>query len=228
MTVPGLIIFDCDGVLVDSEPISNAFLLDDLARYGLQLTVADCERLFVGGTMAGAGDIARGMGAALPDDWVDDYYVRVYAHLTKGVPLVAGIADVLARVDAQRIPHCVVSNGSETKMKITLGQNGLWQRFKGAMFSAHRYNTAKPDPELLLIAAQRYQVDPADCVVIDDSPSGCQAAANAGMPCVGFAERSDPAKLSATGATVIRSMSQLPPLIGLIPRSDETFPPATG
>ncbi len=227
MTPPALIIFDCDGVLVDSEPITNAFLLKDLARFGLHLTMKDCDRLFVGGTMAGAGDIARSMGAALPEDWVDDYYARVYAHLENGVPLVAGIGDILARVDALQIPHCVVSNGSETKMRITLGQNGLWERFQGAMFSAHRYKTAKPDPELLLVAARQFGVDPAECVVIDDSPSGCRGAANAGMRCIGFAARSDGENLAATGATVIHSMSELPPLIGLSPRSGGTFRPGS-
>lgn len=215
MTRPGLIIFDCDGVLVDSEPITNAFLLDDLARYGLHLTMADCDRLFVGGTMLGVAEIARSMGAGLPDGWVDDYYRRIYAHLAKGVPLVTGVGDILARIDARHVPHCVVSNGSEEKMRITLGQNDLWDRFQGAMFSAHTHGTAKPDPELLLIAARRFAVAPADCIVIDDSASGCTGAARAGMPCIGYAERSDPAKLAATGATVIRTMADLPPLIGL-------------
>jgi HAD superfamily hydrolase (TIGR01509 family) len=215
MKRPALIIFDCDGVLVDSEPITNAFLLQDLARYGLHLSMADCDRLFVGGTMQGASEVARSMGADLPDDWVDDYYRRVYAHLGKGVPLVKGVRDVLVRIDARQIQHCVVSNGSEEKMRITLGQNGLWDRFQGAMFSAHAHGTAKPDPELLLIASRQFSVAPQDCVVIDDSPSGCQGAANAGMPCIGFAEHTDPGRLSATGATVIRSMAELPPLIGL-------------
>jgi len=215
MTHPALIIFDCDGVLVDGEPITNAFLLDDLARYGLHLSMADCDRLFVGGTMQGAAKIAQSMGADLPADWVDDYYTRVYAHLAKGVPMVAGVSGILGQLDRLNIAHCVVSNGSEQKMRITLGQNGLWDRFQGAMFSAHTYGTAKPDPELLLIATRQFGVAPGDCVVIDDSPSGCTGAANAHIPCIGFAMRSDPAKLAATGATVIRSMAELPPLIGI-------------
>ncbi len=215
MTPPKLIIFDCDGVLVDSEPITNAFLLEELARYGLHLTMADTDRLFVGGTMKGAADIARSMGADLPDDWVADYYRRVHAHLRKGVPLIAGVLDVLIRVEFLCIPHCVVSNGPVEKMQITLGLNGLWDRFEKRIFSAHTFGTAKPDPELLWIAARQFNVAPADCIVIDDSPSGCQGAANAGMPCIGFAEHSDPEKLAATGATVIRSMAELPPLLGL-------------
>ncbi len=215
MMPPGLIIFDCDGVLVDSEPVTNAFLVHDLARHGLHLTLPECERLFVGGTLRGAAETARVMGADLPPGWVDDFYTRVYAHLEKGVPLVPGVADVLSAVERAGIAHCVVSNGSETKMRITLGQNGLWDKFRDAQFSAHRYKTAKPDPELFLIAARRFGVLPADCIVIDDSPSGCQGAANAGMRCIGYAQRTDPIKLAKTGATVIRSMVELPALIGL-------------
>ncbi len=210
-----LIIFDCDGVLVDSEPITNAFLIKDLESYGLRITPADCDDLFVGGTIAGAAKVARSMGADLPDDWVDEYYRRVFAHLKLGVPLVAGILDILDRISARNIAYCVVSNGPEEKMQITLGQNGLWQRFQGAMFSAHTYGTAKPDPELFYIAARHFNVDAKDCIAVDDSPSGCTGAANAGMRCIGFAERSDPEKLAATGALVIRSMSELPPLLGL-------------
>ncbi len=215
MKHPGLIIFDCDGVLVDSEPITNRFLLDDLARYGLQLTMADCDALFVGGTIAGAAKVARSMGATLPDDWVEDYYRRVHAHLGTGVPLVLGVMGILDRVEALNIPHCIVSNGPVEKMKITLGPHGLWNRFEGRVFSAHTYGTAKPDPELLWVAARHFGVDPADCTVIDDSPSGCKGAANAGMKCIGYAERSNPEKLAATGATVVRSMAEIPELLGL-------------
>jgi len=204
MTPPKLIIFDCDGVLVDSELISNQFLLQELAGFGLHLTMADCDALFVGGTMQNVATTARGMGADLPCDWVDSFYLGLYEHLKTGVPLVVGISDILARIDALEIAHCVVSNGSEEKMQITLGQNGLWP-----------HGTAKPDPELLLIAARYFGVAPADCTVIEDSVSGCTGAANAGMPCIGFAERSDPEKLAATGATVIRSMAELPRLLGL-------------
>lgn len=202
-------------MLVDSEPITNAFLIADLARYGLHLTLADADCLFVGGTIKGAAVVARSMGADLPVDWVEDYYRRVHAHLKNGVPLVQGVIEILDRLTAQNIAHCVVSNGPVEKMRITLGQNNLWDRFEGRTFSAHTYDTAKPDPELMWIAARAFGVDPNDCIAIDDSPSGCTAAAKADIRCVGYAERSDSQKLAATGATVIRSMTELPPLIGL-------------
>ena len=215
MQKPSLIIFDCDGVIVDSEPITNAFLLDDLSRHGLQLTMADCDHLFVGGTIKGAAEVARKMGADLADDWVENYYLRVHKHLEMGVPLVSGFLDVLAKVEESGIPHCIVSNGPVEKMRITLGQNGLWDRFQNRTFSAHTYGTAKPDPELFHIAARQFNVAPKDCVAIDDSPSGCTGAANASIPCIGYAERTNSERLATTGAKIIRSMAELPPLLGL-------------
>jgi len=213
MAPPKLIIFDCDGVLVDSEPVTNEFLRRELARYGLSLSLAECEGLFVGGTLRSVAEVAREMGARLPTGWADDLYARIYSHLENRVPLVAGVADVLRLLDRGGIAHCVVSNGSEEKMRITLGQNGLWERFSGVMFSAHRYNSTKPDPGLMLIAAAHFGIAPQDCLAIDDSPSGCIAAARAGMPCIGFAERTDPARLEGTGAMIARSMAEVASLI---------------
>lgn len=215
MTHPSLILFDCDGVLVDSEPLSIGFLRDDFARHGLDLSLTDCERLFVGKTTELEAEIARDMGAKLPGDWVDTYEKRVNEHLKQGVPLVRGVLDVLNQLTSLGIAHCIVSNGSEDKMQITLTPNGLWDRFQGAIFSAYTHGVAKPDPELLFIAARQFGVDPANCLMVDDSATGCQAAANAGMPCVGYAERSDPETLSETGATVIRSMAELPAILGI-------------
>lgn len=213
---PQLILFDCDGVLVDSEPLAAAYLLQELSQYGLNLTLADCQAHFFGGTIQKVAVTARHMGADLPARWADDFYGQFYAHLRKvGVPLIDGILDVLDLIEAANIPYCVVSNGPEEKMEITLGQNSQWDRFHGAIFSAHTYGVAKPDPELLLIAARKFGVAPKDCLMIDDSPTGCMGAANAGMRCIGYAERSDPGTLAATGATVIGSMAQLPPLLGL-------------
>ena len=172
--------------------------------------MADCDTLFLGGTIKGAAEVAREMGANLPDNWVPDYYRRMHLHPAKGVSVGLGHSGSPETVwKKQGIPHCIVSNGPPEKMQITLGQHGLWDRFQGRIFSAHTHGTAKPDPELLWIAARQFNVAPANCIVVDDSPSGCTGAANAGMPCIGFAERSNPEKLAATGATVIRSMAEI-------------------
>jgi len=208
-----LVIFDCDGVLVDSEPLSNRVLSDNLARYGLNLTLEDTVSLFLGSTMTGVRDKARALGAHLPDDWVDQVYAETYDRLRAGVPLVAGISDLLAALDARALPYCVASNGSPDKMRITLGQNGLWERFRDRMFSAHVLGTAKPDPLLFQTAAAQF--DATSPVVIEDSPSGVTAAVRAGMRCLGYVAHGDGANLRALGAEVFHDMAEVPVLLAL-------------
>ncbi|SMX30721.1 HAD family hydrolase [Actibacterium lipolyticum] len=212
---PKAVIFDCDGVLVDSEPQSNVILVENLKRHGLPLTQDECEHLFIGGAMRSVGDRAREMGADLPDNWIDEIYSEIYASLRQGTPKVQGIDTVLDRLDAANIPYAVGSNGSEEKMDITLGQTGLKQRFGGRIFSAHTYETAKPDPQLFLIAAKALGVAATDCAVVDDSPAGCIAARRAGMRCFGFAERTAPDRLADEGAEPVASMADLLAKLGV-------------
>ena len=210
-----LILFDCDGVLVDSEGPSNIVLAKNLSGYGLPMTAKDCEAHFIGGTMAMVGEKAREMGAQLPDNWIDEIYAQIYARLTEGVDVIEGITKVLDRLEALGIPFCVCSNGSEQKMTITLGQTGLWDRFDGAIYSAHTLGVAKPDPDLYLIAAERHGVDPAYCVVVEDSLAGVTAAIRAGMRCLAYVAQGDGVRLSGEGAEIIRHMSEIPERLGL-------------
>ena len=213
---PKLVIFDCDGVLVDSETVSNQALMNNLARYGLSLTLAQTMAHFVGSTMTGVMDKARSLGAELPDHWIEEIYAETYARLGAGVGLVPGVADLLALLDHHGIPACVASNGSEEKMRITLGQNGLWERFHPqAMFSAHSLGVAKPEPGLFLAAASHFGVQARHCLVIEDSPTGAQAAARAGMRCLGFAPHGGEEALAAEGAEVFAKMDAVPALTGL-------------
>jgi len=212
---PKLVIFDCDGVLVDSEVLSNQVMVENLARFGLDVPLKQALNLFVGGTMAGVREQALRMGANLPGDWVAEVNAEIYARLEQGVPLVPGVAEVLARLDATGIQSCVASNGSEDKMRITLGQNGLWGRFRGAVFSARSLGVAKPEPGLFLAAASHFDVQARDCVVIEDSASGALAAQRAGMRCLGYAERTPEGRLRTHGAEIFTDMSKVPHLLGL-------------
>jgi HAD superfamily hydrolase (TIGR01509 family) len=213
---PQLVIFDCDGVLVDSERVSNQALIDNLARHGLEMTLERSMELFVGATMTGVMQQAIALGADLHDGWVDEIYAETFAALKAGVALTAGVPELLALLDRHQIPCCVASNGSEDKMRVTLGQNGLWQRFHPtAMFSAHSLGVAKPDPGLFLAAASHFGVQARDCLVIEDSATGVQAATRAGMRCLGFAPEGGGDKLAAAGAEVFSAMSQIPALISL-------------
>ncbi len=208
-----LVIFDCDGVLVDSEVISNQVLVDNLAGYGLNLTLKKCMTLFVGSTMSGVREKARIMGADLPDDWIEQVNGETYAALRVGTPLIAGIRELLALLDGRGIPYCVASNGRPEKMQITLGQNGLWDRFKNVMFSAQVLGTGKPDPTLFLTAAQNSNA--LSPVVIEDSHSGVTAAIRADMRCLAYAVHDDGARLAALGAEVFSDMAEVPKLLGL-------------
>lgn len=213
---PAAVLFDCDGVIVDSEPILFGLLGEDLARYGLSLDPAEMERLFIGGTVSGAFTLARQLGADLPDGWVDDFYARTYARLAEGTPLIAGIEAVLDALDAAGIPYAVGSNGSEEKMHVTLGQHPeVYRRMKGRLFSGQALGAPKPAPDLYLFAAKAVGADPRACIVIEDSPTGARAARAAGMRCFGFAPHGDGAALANEGAVPFRAMSDLPALIGL-------------
>lgn len=212
---PELVIFDCDGVLVDSETVSNEVLARNLTRHGLEMTTAECMSHFVGGTMKSVGEKASDWGADLPADWIDQIYGEIYARLRQGVPAIAGVVNVLDRIDRAGIPFCVASNGSEEKMSITLGHTGLLSRFETAMFSAHTLGVAKPDPGLYLHAANTFGISPEFCAVIEDSLSGVTAARRAGMKCYGYSAHDDGAGLAEEGAEVFHDMAELAGLLGI-------------
>jgi HAD superfamily hydrolase (TIGR01509 family) len=205
---PHLVIFDCDGVLVDSEGPVAEVVSANLARHGLPLSPEEVDRLFTGGTLAGTGERARAMGAQLPETWVEDTYAEIYARLRDGVPVIPGVFDLIAALDDARIPRWVASNGAFEKMRITLTPSGLWDLFDGRILS-REILPAKPAPDMILHAIASEGVAPDDAVMIDDSVPGCTAAANAGVRCLGFAAKGDGQALAATGAHVVRSMAEI-------------------
>lgn len=216
MSRPDAVIFDCDGVLVDSEPAGLGLLGEDFARHGVTVSAEELERDFVGGTMHDVWARARARGVPLPDDWVPGFYEKLYARLAEGTELIPGIPELLDALDAAGIPYAVGSNGSDRKMQITLGQHPeVLARLRGRLFSGQTLGTPKPAPDLYLHAAAALGTAPARCAVIEDSATGCRAARAAGIPCFGYAAASDPAPLAAEGATVFRSMRDLPALLGL-------------
>lgn len=213
---PSLIIFDCDGVVVDSEPVTHQLLRDDLAVHGLDLTLSETTQTFIGGTMSGVAAKARGMGAALPADWVDAFYARLYARLAQGTSLIPGIRAVMDRLDAADIRYCIASNGRMAKMQITLGQHPEFHaRLAGKIFSAEHVPAPKPAPDLFLHAASTLGHRPDRAVVIEDSATGARAARAAGMRCLGFAPEGDGAHLHAEGAEVFHDMADLPTRLGV-------------
>lgn len=218
MTRPAAILFDCDGVIVDSEGSTFDLLIADLAAHGLLLTHHELETSFIGGTIETVALRARDAGARLPDSWVGDFYARMYAMLERGTPLIPGITQVFDQLDAAGIPYAVGSNGPIEKMTISLGQHDLIPRFR-AVLSGPSMGSPKPAPDVYLAAARACGAAPADCVVIEDSANGAKAALAAGIPCLGFAAHGfdTPAALGLAdlGVPLFRSMADLPGLLSL-------------
>lgn len=212
---PKAVIFDCDGVVVDSEGPTLVMLRDDLARHGLDLTIAELEAGYVGGTVETCGIKARAAGATLPDGWAEDFYARMYAMLREHTPLIPGILTVLDALDAAGIPFAMGSNGTPEKMQITLGQHGLVDRFRGHLYSGQALGRPKPAPDLYLHAAARLGIAPQDCIVIEDSAAGARAARAAGMRCMGYAPHGHADRLANEGAIPFTRMDDLPRLLGL-------------
>ena len=215
MTPPRYVLFDCDGVLVDSEPITNRIMRDDLADHGLDLRLDQIFDMFVGGTMQGVMTRAREMGAGLPDDWLNRIYARMFAALKAECQVIGGVPALLDRLDAAGIGYAVGSNGPVAKMDVTLRRCGLWERFEGRVFSAHDCAASKPAPDVYLKAAAHAGVVPADCVVIEDSASGAKAGQAAGMRCFGYTAQTSPDKLRPHCDAMFTDMAALPPLLGL-------------
>lgn len=211
---PKLFIFDCDGVLVDSEPATDRTMAANLSRYGLDLSPHQVGQLFLGGTIKGAGDVARSMGADLPDTWVDEMYAEMFETLRGGVDVFPGVFDLLDQLEAAGIATAIASNGPMAKMDITLKPVGLWDRFEGRIYSGHDYGP-KPKPDMILRIMADAGVSVAEAAMIDDSAAGCLAAQNAGIRCFGYVETGDPARLDGTGAEIVTEMAQVPALIGL-------------
>lgn len=212
---PELVIFDCDGVLVDSEPVAIELILEDLAQRGLKLTREDSHKLFVGGTIWGVGEIAREMGADIPEDWATAFYEKLFVELAKGVPVVNGVIELIDDLEARGVQTAIVSNGSERKMKITLGPHGLWDRFQGRIFSAHSLGVAKPDPEIIHIALRHFGISPDRAVFVDDSPSGCKAGIAAGATTIGFAQNNDAERMVGVCDQLAYNMAEVRGLLGV-------------
>lgn len=212
-----LVIFDCDGVLVDSEPISNDVLSAMLNELGLAFSIEEvCER-FMGRSMQHClQTLEQLLGAAPPASFAADYHRRTAAAFELQLMEVAGIRAVLDTLD---IPCCVASSGDHAKMRTTLGRVGLLPRFEGRLFSVTEVAHGKPAPDVFLHAAQRCGARSTACLVVEDSPAGVVGGTAAGMTVFGFAARTQQQLLLQAGAhCIFTDMSQLGALIALGPR----------
>lgn len=210
-----LVIFDCDGVLVDSEPIAIRFDVELIRRYGWEITERECVELFVGRSDDFMRDeVARRTGREIGPEWDAAFRDEFRRALELHLEPVDGIVDALGAIDDQGFESCVASSGSHEKMRFTLGRTGLWDRFAGRIFSASEVARGKPAPDLFLHAAARMRTEPARCAVVEDSAAGVAAAVDAGMQVFAYSGSVTPrSKLERPGVTSFDDMRVLPALL---------------
>ncbi|MEU1630127.1 HAD family hydrolase [Streptomyces sp. NPDC020096] len=209
-----LVIFDNDGVLVDSEPISNQILADYLTELGHPTSYEESIRRYMGSAMHRIHELVmERSGQKLPDDFDETFHGRVFDAFRRTLQPVAEISSVLDDIVSRSIPYCVASSGSHERIRVALRTTGLYSYFdEERIFSSQDVGRGKPEPDLFLYAAKSMGVPPDRCAVIEDSPAGVQAAVAAGMDVYGFAAMTPPAKLA--GATALfTDMSELLPLL---------------
>ncbi|MFD9795560.1 HAD family hydrolase [Streptomyces sp. NPDC059070] len=210
-----LIIFDNDGVLVDSEPISNTILAAHLTELGFPTSYEDSIRDYMGSAMHRVHDLIRERtGRVLPADFDDAFHARVFAAFERELQPVAGVAEVLGKLVADGVPYCVASSGSHERIRVGHRTTGLDEWFEDEwVFSSQDVGRGKPAPDLFLHAAERMGVAPERCAVVEDSPLGVEAARAAGMDVYGFTAMTPAERLQ--GATGLFSdMAQLRELLG--------------
>lgn len=200
-----LVIFDNDGVLVDSEPISNTILAAYLTELGYPTSYEESIRDYMGSAMHRIHELVQERsGQRLPEDFDDVFHGRVFAAFERELQPVPGAVQLLEKLAADEVPYCVASSGSHERIRVGHRKTGLDRWFdEGRVFSSQDVGRGKPAPDLFLYAAERMSVAPERCVVVEDSPLGVRAANAAGMDVYGFTAMTSAAKL--TGATQLFS-----------------------
>ena len=209
-----LVIFDCDGVLVDSETLSSQTMRELAAAEGLHFSPADALALIRGRKVAAwVAELEQELGRALPPDFVPEFRRRSATLFTTALRPVPHVRQV---IDELGLPFCVASSAPRDKIVHTLGLTGLLSRFEDRIYSAYEVGSWKPDPGLFLHAARDMGVPAGRCAVVEDSLVGVQAAVAAGMAVFGYAppENGSAADLAAAGALTFESMTALPALLG--------------
>jgi HAD superfamily hydrolase (TIGR01509 family) len=216
---PELIIFDCDGVLIDSEGIASAVIAEDLTALGWKMTEAEAMEIFIGmSIMDMVPLIETQLGHPVPANWRANLEEKLLKALGARVKLIPGAREMLERVTALGIPWRIASNSSESEMQVKFARTGLLDITEGRRHAAAsviaKGGRPKPAPDIFLAAAASANTAPKNCIVLEDSTLGVTAAVAAGMTCYGFAPHGDGAHLLAAGAQAI--LHHLQDLFGVL------------
>ena len=203
-----LVIFDCDGVLVDSEPIINRTFAETLTEFGFPITYREVTQKFIGKSLKTCLEmIEEAYNKPLPENFMELCKEREIAPLQQELQPVLGIIEVLEQLT---LPKCVASNSSHRHIQLVLKLTGLLHKFDEKIYSCYDVPRPKPFPDVYLHAAEQMNTNPEDCVVIEDSVPGVQAGYAAGMTVFGYAQHSDPNALTDAGAKIVfNDMRQL-------------------
>ena len=208
-----LVIFDCDGVLIDSEGPSNRICAEEITKLGWPMTEAESIRRFVGYRLCDMPPVIEAhIGHPVPPGWVDHLRQQLIAAF-ETIQTIPGAREALEATIALGLPYRVASNSSHEEMDVKFGRTGLTHLVAGRQHSARDVARGKPAPDVFLAAAAAEGVPPADCLVIEDSLPGVRAAIAAGMQVVALDTEGDGAPLAALGATVIHTLHDLPALL---------------
>ena len=211
------ILFDCDGVLVDSEPITNGVLRDMLNEAGWAISHQECMDYFIGRTVRSAtARIEAETGRPLTDAWMALFYERRNIALNERLLAIDHIHPAIERVHAHHGGRIACASGADRhKVEMQLAKVGLTPYFAGRVFSGHEMPATKPAPDVYLAAAAALQVAPGRCAVVEDTVTGVTAGVAAGATVFAYAPQDGGEALRAAGASqVFRSMAELPALLG--------------
>lgn len=213
---PDAILFDCDGVIADSEGIASRIMAEEITALGWPMTPEEEQRLFVGKPVSAMHEILVPRVGPLPEGWYPRILTRIVAAMETELTPIPGVMDVLHRFRDVGLPMAVASNSSRSELDTKVRRLDLGVFFPGRMFSHEDVGAPKPAPDLYLVAAAACGVAPARCVVVEDTPTGATAGIAAGCRVLGYAPHGMPG-LAETGALIFRDMAELPGLLGLTP-----------
>ncbi len=211
------ILFDCDGVLVDSEPITNGVLRDMLEESGWTLTPQECMRIFIGKAVRDErAAVEAHTGRPLTEEWMARFYARRNRALDAGLTAIAGAHAAVEAAHAHARQRIACASGADRfKVEMQLAKVGLMDFFNGRIFSGHEMPRSKPAPDVYLAAAAHLQAPPAACLVIEDTPTGVTAGAAAGATVWAYCPRPEhgPALRQAGASHLFGRMGDLPGLL---------------
>jgi HAD superfamily hydrolase (TIGR01509 family) len=214
---PAAVLFDCDGVLADSEGLVNEIVAEDLTARGWRITGDQARETFLGMASSAMRPVIEARVGRLPADWVETLSHRIAAEMHRALQPIPGALAAVAAVRAAGLPVAVASNSAREELLAKLARIGLAETFAARAFSYQDVARPKPAPDLYLAAAQACGAAPEACVVVEDSLLGAQAGIAAGCRVLGLTRETDASVFRAIGAEPFPAMAALPQLLGLGP-----------